>query len=51
MIIDFLSKCLGSLPDSAAEYYSEYLSAAGNEEFLKKIELQVVLTILTFASG
>ena len=39
MIIDFLSKCLGSLPDSAAEYYSEYLSAGGNEEFWKKIAL------------
>ena len=50
-IIDFLSKCLGSLPDSAAEYHSEYLSAGGieefykrkydskNEEFWKKIEL------------
>ena len=32
-IIDFLSKCLGSLPDSAAEYHSESLSAGGNEEF------------------
>ena len=37
-IIDFLSKCLGFLPDSA-EYHSEYLSAGGNEEFWKKIEL------------
>ena len=50
-IIDFLSKCLGLLPDSAAEYHSEYLSADGieelykrkydskNEEFWKKIEI------------
>jgi len=50
-IIDFLPRCLGPLPDSAAEYCSEYMSAAGikefynckydpkSEEFWKKIEL------------
>ena len=50
-ITDFSPKCLGPLPDSTAEYYSEYLSAGGieefyerkydrkNEEFWKKIEL------------
>ena len=31
-IIDFS----GSLPDSAAEYHSEYLSAGGNEEFYER---------------
>ena len=35
-IIDFLPKCLGPLPDSAAEYYSEYLSAGGIEEFCER---------------
>ena len=49
-LIDFLPKCLGPLPDSAAEYCSEYMHAAGikevlcmsdpeNPEFWKKIEL------------
>jgi len=50
-IIDFLPRSLGPLPDSAAEYCSEYMHAAGikefynckydpkNEEFWKKIEL------------
>jgi len=50
-IIDFLPRCLGPLPDSAADYCSEYMSASGikefyeckydpkNEEFWKKIEL------------
>ena len=51
-IIDFLPKCLGPLPDSAADYCPEYMSASGinefyecmydpkNEEFGKKIELR-----------
>jgi len=50
-IIDFLPRCLGPLPDSAAEYCSEYMSAVGikefyglkyepkSQEFLDKIEL------------
>lgn len=50
-IIDFLPRCLGPLPDSAAEYCSEYMSAAGikehysckydpkSDEFWNKIEL------------
>jgi len=32
-IIDFLPRCLGPLPDSAADYCSEYMSAAGIKEF------------------
>merc|ERR1712113_826597 len=32
-IIDFLPKCLGPLPDSAAEYCSEYMAASGIKEF------------------
>merc|ERR1712070_504362 len=32
-IIDFLPRCLGPLPDGAAEYCSEYMSAVGIEEF------------------
>merc|ERR1712190_39334 len=32
-IIDFLPKCLGPLPDSAAEYCSEYMHACGIKEF------------------
>jgi len=32
-IIDFLPRCLGPLPDSAAEYCSEYMSACGIKEF------------------
>mmetsp|Transcript_50977 Transcript_50977/g.70056 ORF Transcript_50977/g.70056 Transcript_50977/m.70056 type:complete len:443 (-) Transcript_50977:102-1430(-) len=32
-IIDFLPRCLGPLPDSAAEYCSEYMSAVGIKEF------------------
>jgi len=32
-IIDFLPRCLGPLPDSAAEYCSEYMHAAGIKEF------------------
>jgi len=32
-IIDFLPRCLGPLPDSAAEYCSEYMHAAGIAEF------------------
>jgi len=50
-IIDFLPRCLGPLPDSAAEYCSEYMQACGikefysckydpkSDEFWKKIEL------------
>jgi len=50
-IIDFLPRCLGPLPDSAAWYCSEYMNAAGvkefynckydpnSDEFWKKIEL------------
>ena len=50
-IIDFLPRCLGPLPDSAAEYCSEYMSACGikefyncgydpkNPDFWKKVEL------------
>jgi len=50
-IIDFLPRCLGPLPDSAAEYCSEYMHASGikefysckydpkSEDFWKKIEL------------
>jgi len=50
-IIDFLPRCLGPLPDSAADYCSEYMSAVGikefyslkyepkNSEFWNKIEL------------
>jgi len=34
-IIDFLPRCLGPLPDSAAEYCSEYMSAVGIKEFYK----------------
>merc|ERR1712061_671123 len=32
-IIDALPRCLGPLPDSAAEYCSEYMSASGIKEF------------------
>jgi NADH dehydrogenase FAD-containing subunit len=32
-IIDFLPRCLGPLPDSAAQYCSEYMSASGIKEF------------------
>jgi len=32
-IIDFLPRCLGPLPDSAAEYCSEYMHATGIKEF------------------
>jgi len=32
-IIDALPRCLGPLPDSAAEYCSEYMHAAGIKEF------------------
>merc|ERR1712151_414146 len=32
-IIDFLPKCLGPLPDIAAEYCSEYMNASGIKEF------------------
>jgi len=32
-IIDFLPRCLGPLPDSAADYCSEYMSAVGIKEF------------------
>merc|ERR1711862_341530 len=32
-IIDFLPRCLGPLPDSAAEYCSEYMAASGIKEF------------------
>merc|ERR1711957_85139 len=35
-IIDFLPRCLGPLPDSAAEYCSEYMNAAGIKEFYNK---------------
>jgi len=35
-IIDFLTRCLGPLPDSAAEYCSEYMHAAGIKEFYGK---------------
>lgn len=35
-IIDFLRRCLGPLPDSAAEYCSEYMAAAGIKEFYEK---------------
>jgi len=50
-IIDFLPRCLGPLPDSAANYCSEYMNACGikefyscgydpkNPDFWKKIEL------------
>ena len=52
-IIDFLPKCLGPLPDSAAEYCSEYMHVASikevynckydleNPEFWKEIELPI----------
>jgi len=51
-IIDFLARCLGPLPDSAAHYCSEYMSEAGikehystkydakSEEFWRKIGLE-----------
>eukprot|EP00747_Dinoflagellata_sp_TGD_P145351 gnl/TRDRNA2_/TRDRNA2_176579_c0_seq2.p1 gnl/TRDRNA2_/TRDRNA2_176579_c0~~gnl/TRDRNA2_/TRDRNA2_176579_c0_seq2.p1 ORF type:complete len:464 (+),score=133.02 gnl/TRDRNA2_/TRDRNA2_176579_c0_seq2:98-1489(+) len=32
-IIDFLPRCLGPLPDGAAEYCSEYMHACGIKEF------------------
>jgi NADH dehydrogenase FAD-containing subunit len=32
-IIDFLPRCLGPLPDGAAEYCSEYMAAVGIKEF------------------
>lgn len=32
-IIDFLPRCLGPLPDSAAEYCSNYMHATGIQEF------------------
>jgi hypothetical protein len=32
-IIDFLPRCLGPLPDSAADYCSEYMSQVGIKEF------------------
>jgi hypothetical protein len=32
-IIDFLPKCLGPLPESAAEYCSDYMAAVGIKEF------------------
>merc|ERR1711966_22670 len=32
-IIDFLPRCLGPLPDSAADYCSEYMNAVGIKEF------------------
>jgi len=32
-IIDFLPRCLGPLPDSAAQYCSEYMAASGIKEF------------------
>jgi len=32
-IIDFLPRCLGPLPDGAAEYCSEYMSSVGIKEF------------------
>ena len=32
-IIDFLPRCLGPLPDSAADYCPEYMSASGTNEF------------------
>merc|ERR1719408_534782 len=32
-IIDFLPRCLGPLPDGAADYCSEYMSAVGIKEF------------------
>merc|ERR1712205_84861 len=35
-IIDFLPRCLGPLPDSAAEYCSEYMHACGIKEFYNK---------------
>jgi len=35
-IIDFLKRCLGPLPDSAADYCSEYMHAAGIKEFYEK---------------
>ena len=50
-IIDFLPRCLGPLPDSAADYCSEYMNACGikefyscgydpkNPDFWKKVEL------------
>jgi len=34
-IIDMLPRCLGPLPDSAAEYCSEYMHATGIKEFYK----------------
>jgi len=35
-IIDFLPRCLGPLPDIAAEYCSEYMNAVGVKEFYGK---------------
>jgi len=35
-IIDFLKRCLGPLPDSAAEYCSEYMHSAGIAEFYEQ---------------
>jgi len=32
-IIDFLPRCLGPLPDAAADYCSEYMAAVGIKEF------------------
>ena len=32
-IVDFLPRCLGPLPDSAADYSSECMSASGIKEF------------------
>merc|ERR1712151_1135558 len=36
-IIDGLPRALGPLPDSAAEYCSEYMNAAGIKEFYSKM--------------
>merc|ERR1712098_334202 len=35
-IIDFLPRCLGPLPDSAATYCSDYMHASGIKEFYNK---------------
>ena len=41
-LIDFLPKCLGPLPDSAAEYCSECMHAAGIKEFYNcKYDLEI----------
>ena len=37
-IIDFLPRCLGPLPDGAAEYCSEYMAACGIKALDPRVE-------------